>query len=270
MTDTAWSFLQPLYGNLPDDRVHVTLTYAQSLDGRIAGPQGKQIRLSSTESMTMTHTLRLHMDCILIGIDTLMNDGPRLTAREEYVGSANLAKHAQPCPIILDTNLRCTVDVSLIKHAATKETVLPTIFTAVDRNDEEHNGRWCDLENAGAKIYTVNRDANGMIWVLRMFSNSVYLFKIDTILGHVSLSAVLDKLKDLKMRHIMIEGGAKIIQSCLKRHDLLDVVIVTIAPTYVGNGISILPENSVLTCFFHKRYNEGFVNIDVSIFRLKL
>ncbi|KAG2172437.1 hypothetical protein INT43_004979 [Umbelopsis isabellina] len=227
MTDTAWSFLQPLYANLPNDRVHVTLTYAQSLDGRIAGPQGKQIRLSSKESMTMTHTLRLHMDCILIGIDTLMNDGPRLTgednAREEYVGRDNLVKYTQPYPIILDTNLRCTVDVSLIRHAATKATVLPIIFTTVDRNDEEHNGRWCELENAGAKIYSVNRDAN----------------------GHVSLSAVLDKLKDLKMRHIMIEGGAKIIQSCLKLHDLLDVVIVTIAPTYIGNGISILPENSV-------------------------
>lgn len=56
MTDTAWAFLQPLYANLPNDRVHVTLTYAQSLDGRIAGPQGKQIRLSSKESMAMTHT----------------------------------------------------------------------------------------------------------------------------------------------------------------------------------------------------------------------
>jgi riboflavin biosynthesis pyrimidine reductase len=56
MIDTAWSFLQPLYANLPKGRVHVTLTYAQSLDGRIAGPHGKQIRLSSKESMTMTHT----------------------------------------------------------------------------------------------------------------------------------------------------------------------------------------------------------------------
>jgi hypothetical protein len=34
------------------------------------------------------------------------------------------------------------VDVSLIKHAATKETILPMIFTTVDKNDEEYNARW--------------------------------------------------------------------------------------------------------------------------------
>jgi riboflavin biosynthesis pyrimidine reductase len=28
------------------------------------------------------YSLRLHMDCILIGIDTLLNDGPRLTGAE--------------------------------------------------------------------------------------------------------------------------------------------------------------------------------------------
>ena len=36
-------------------RPFVTLTYAQSLDGKIAGPGGKQIRLSGDESMRLTH-----------------------------------------------------------------------------------------------------------------------------------------------------------------------------------------------------------------------
>ena len=35
--------------------VFVTLTYAQSLDGKIAGEGGKQILLSGEESMVMTH-----------------------------------------------------------------------------------------------------------------------------------------------------------------------------------------------------------------------
>ena len=33
----------------------VTLTFAQSLDGKIAGSMGKQLILSGTESMLMTH-----------------------------------------------------------------------------------------------------------------------------------------------------------------------------------------------------------------------
>lgn len=36
-------------------RPFVTLTYAQSLDGKIAGVGGKQLRLSGDESMLLTH-----------------------------------------------------------------------------------------------------------------------------------------------------------------------------------------------------------------------
>lgn len=44
---------------LPDrsQRPVVTLTYAQSLDGKIAGVNGKQLILSGSESMMMTHWL---------------------------------------------------------------------------------------------------------------------------------------------------------------------------------------------------------------------
>ena len=38
-----------------DPRVRVTLTFAQSLDGKIAGANGKQLTLSCKESMHMTH-----------------------------------------------------------------------------------------------------------------------------------------------------------------------------------------------------------------------
>ena len=36
-------------------RPHVTLTFAQSVDGKIAGIGGKQLILSGKESMLMTH-----------------------------------------------------------------------------------------------------------------------------------------------------------------------------------------------------------------------
>lgn len=39
----------------PQNRPFVTLTYAQSLDGKIAGKGGKQLILSGNESMIMTH-----------------------------------------------------------------------------------------------------------------------------------------------------------------------------------------------------------------------
>lgn len=36
-------------------RPHVTLTFAQTIDGYIAGKKGRQLRLSGDESMAMTH-----------------------------------------------------------------------------------------------------------------------------------------------------------------------------------------------------------------------
>ena len=39
----------------PERRPFVTLTYAQSLDAKIAGKAGKQLLLSGKESMAMTH-----------------------------------------------------------------------------------------------------------------------------------------------------------------------------------------------------------------------
>lgn len=52
------SFLSPYYPKetiLSNNRPFVTLTYAQSLDGKISGKGGKQLRLSCEESMIMTH-----------------------------------------------------------------------------------------------------------------------------------------------------------------------------------------------------------------------
>jgi len=36
-------------------RPHITLTWAQSLDAKIAGPGGARVTLSGEESMLMTH-----------------------------------------------------------------------------------------------------------------------------------------------------------------------------------------------------------------------
>lgn len=80
-------------------RPYITLTYAQSMDGCIAGKAGQQIILSGMESMLMTHwcvicgsfpLARIHApllarmrtmhDGILVGSNTLRNDNPQLNS----------------------------------------------------------------------------------------------------------------------------------------------------------------------------------------------
>lgn len=61
-----------------DGRPWVTLTFAQSQDNKIAGPQKQVLRLSGPASMQMTHKLRAAHDAILVGVGTMLADDPRL------------------------------------------------------------------------------------------------------------------------------------------------------------------------------------------------
>lgn len=62
------------------DRPHVTLTFAQSLDAKIAGRNGQQLILSGKQSMIMTHWMRSMHDGIMIGVGTALNDDPQLNS----------------------------------------------------------------------------------------------------------------------------------------------------------------------------------------------
>jgi 2,5-diamino-6-(ribosylamino)-4(3H)-pyrimidinone 5'-phosphate reductase len=63
--------------------------------------------------------------------------------------------------------------------------------------------------------------------------------------GQLNLEEVCQYLKSIGMERVMIEGGASVIKSCLSSFDVLDAVVVTIAPTWIGNGITI--QNSLST-----------------------
>ena len=51
--------------------------------------------------------------------------------------------------------------------------------------------------------------------------------------GRVNLIALLERLGDLEINSLMVEGGAQIITSFLSER-LVDHLILTIAPTLVG------------------------------------
>jgi hypothetical protein len=78
----ARDFLDPIYSDISllNDRPFNTLTFAQSLDGKIA-KQGQQVLISGKESMAMTHRLRTLHDGILVGIGTALVDDPQLNGR---------------------------------------------------------------------------------------------------------------------------------------------------------------------------------------------
>lgn len=62
--DTLRDFLRNVLSSgevRPAESVFVTLTFAQSMDAKIAGQGGKQLALSCKESMLMTHRYVFHL-----------------------------------------------------------------------------------------------------------------------------------------------------------------------------------------------------------------
>jgi riboflavin biosynthesis pyrimidine reductase len=73
------AFLEP-YLTTParEGRPLTIVTWAQSLDARIAPASRRPIALSSLETKYMTHMIRRQTDAILIGAETAVTDNPSL------------------------------------------------------------------------------------------------------------------------------------------------------------------------------------------------
>jgi len=75
-------FLQPyLSGPLRDGKPWTILTWAQSLDAKIAPSTRLPMALSSLETKYMTHLIRREVDAILIGAGTAVTDNPSLNGK---------------------------------------------------------------------------------------------------------------------------------------------------------------------------------------------
>ncbi|PCH34154.1 hypothetical protein WOLCODRAFT_94924 [Wolfiporia cocos MD-104 SS10] len=218
--ETKDAVLTPL--NKSATRPYVTLTYAQSLDAKIAGPGGKQLALSGKESLVMTHWLRTLHDAIMIGIGTALNDDPQLNTRHLPPLPNAISKYHNPRPIILDANLRLSPSCKLLKNYREGRGRRPwVISTTYSSSMQEYSQRKKELEDAGARVLELASE-DGMEH------------------GRFDIPDLLAKLKLFGIRSVMVEGGASVIQSFLAAASggasgsQVDVVIVTIAPTLVG------------------------------------
>lgn len=182
-----------------NQRPTVTLSYAQSLDGSITAHHGQPLVISGPESMRMTHQLRAEHDAILVGVNTVIADDPQLTVR--------LVDGRSPQPIILDSCLRTPRNAKLLQNGRS-----PWIATT-EQADPAHQA---ELEATGARILRLPANAN----------------------GQVDLALLLEKLVQMGIRSLMVEGGAGIITGFLKAR-LVDRVVLTIAPLFIGGVAAV-------------------------------
>jgi len=80
-------------------RPYVTLKWAQSSDGKVAGGGGRRVQISNPASTLAIHALRGRSDGIMVGMATVVSDDPELTVR-------GVAALRHPLPVVLDTQGR--------------------------------------------------------------------------------------------------------------------------------------------------------------------
>jgi 2,5-diamino-6-(ribosylamino)-4(3H)-pyrimidinone 5'-phosphate reductase len=160
----------------------------------------------------MTHYLRSRHDAICIGVGTAIADDPGLNCRLQGVETDQ-----QPRPIVIDPRLRWQIkrESKVLQLVRAGRGLAPFIITSdctprQSQKDllEEHGGKYIFLGNG---------------------SLSGQRFRWSNILHAVSAEG---------LRSIMIEGGGDIINSLLEpeSNQLIDSVILTIAPTWLGQG----------------------------------
>ncbi len=178
----------------------VTVSYAQTLDGRLATVGGSSRWISADESLRFAHKLRASHDAVIVGSGTARRDDPRLTVRHGIKGE-------DPIRVVVDSSLKTPPSAKVLAAGAAENTIL----AATEKAPRERCG---ELSALGAKV-------------LRLPGGSE---------GRVDLHSLMAELHGLGVETAMVEGGATLITSLL-RVRLVDRVAICIAPKILGRGI---------------------------------
>lgn len=231
------------------ERPHITLTWAQSLDAKLAGPGGARVMLSGPESMLMTHWWVDSTRAILTQAayharrdpGRSPNRGHGRPAVEEWavwmvsLTPVQLVPQDDPSllppqPLILDPKLRMPTTARILsewREHGSKQAAGPLIVRQpwIICGTLASESAAAALEQAGARIVRTELDSN----------------------GHIPPTSLPHILQSLNLRSVMIEGGSRVLSTFLhagKRpdgSDLVDSVVVTVAPMFIGEGISVVP-----------------------------
>jgi len=217
--EPAWELVEAIETRIKQHdgaRPFVTLSWAQGLDGSMAHARedDPRLMLSGKESMALTHGLRKAHAAILVGRGTVAGDDPRLSVRMDIDGK-DITPEAQPTAVILDGSLSTLPSSKIVSQAKTRRVVILT------QGDE-----FCDFQEKPPKSWSMAKIQKGAALACRGVKVMC--------LPSTSLEDMLKALKTLDISSVFVEGGVSVVDAFLRRPDLIDHVVVTVAPLFVG------------------------------------
>ena len=179
----------------------VIAKFAMSLDGKIATKTGDSHWISNEQSRCYVHGVRHTVDAIMIGVNTLITDDPKLTARG--CSGKGGATSKQPLRIIVDGTGRVPMGARVFSQPG--HTLVA--WTAPVNEDKRR-----ELEAMGAEV--------------------VILPGHD---GRVDLLEVLKAIGERQVSTVLLEGGSELLGYAFD-HGLVDKVLAFIAPMIIGGN----------------------------------
>jgi diaminohydroxyphosphoribosylaminopyrimidine deaminase/5-amino-6-(5-phosphoribosylamino)uracil reductase len=188
----------------------ITLKAGMTLDGKIAGPSGGSVNtptapgrwITSAASRTHAQSLRHESDAILVGAGTIVADDPLLTDR------TGLPRRRPLLRVVLDSRLRCPLESRLVKTA--KDDVLIFCSFAEEKKKRE-------LEKRSIRVEQLPLGAND---------------------GRPDLKAVAQRLGEMEIASLMVEGGALVNWAALAA-GIVDKVFLYYAPKILAGSGSV-------------------------------
>lgn len=108
-------------------RPFIHVNCAMSADGKIAGEDRKQVRISSDEDIARVKNMRKEYDAILVGVGTVVADDPHLTFKGgDY--------DTNPIRIVIDPHCRIPRDARVLDELA------PTVIITLEGNEDLAEG----------------------------------------------------------------------------------------------------------------------------------
>jgi diaminohydroxyphosphoribosylaminopyrimidine deaminase/5-amino-6-(5-phosphoribosylamino)uracil reductase len=172
----------------------VTVKIAQSIDGKIATKNGDSKWITSEKSRVYSHRIRRYYDAIIVGVNTILRDDPRLDA---------WFSKTQPVKVVVDSQLSTPEEAHIFSNNSS--VVIVTLPTGPGQETE-------------------NR---------KILSGRASILEVKGKSGQVDLKDMLRKLAQRGIINIFVEGGGTLIGS-LFDEGLVDRVLFFISPKIIG------------------------------------
>src|SRR5688500_18956762 len=174
LEDPAKQLLAPFIATSVYDRPYVTLKWAESADGKVAGRDGKPEQITNPRATRVVHALRGRCDAVMVGIGTVLCDNPLLTARD-------VPQPRKIFRVVLDSQLRIPMESKLVRTAREPDRVI--VY---------HDRRLVDAERERIKALALE---------------GVQPFMVERRFDGLNLDEVLTTLAAFKVTHVLVEPG---------------------------------------------------------------